>query len=288
MHGQLNLRKMKLESKTIWLTGNEFDPGQVLTEIETESVYNHIQSRIYYQEGLTEIENVFRPSNYIDKGYVCTLIAHKDAISIIFLKYKGEDVVDIGIAYIDRSKIIGFEENPASNLKVVKKEESKHYRKNFGRKAFAGSSVLISAVSDQFVSVNTHQVNGFKYELYYQNKFGEKGRLIFYSSDEYKNDVTLFLNTYYKKELSEEAKKPIEQEKSNCFIATACYRDMFSEEVIFFRWYRDNKLNKKVIGRLFIKTYYKISPLFYNLLFNNPNLSKKVKFVLDKVYLKLK
>lgn len=279
---------MKLENKTIWLTGNEFVPGQVLNELETENVYNHIQSKIYYQDGLTEIENVFRPSNYIDKGYVCTLIAHKDAISLIFLKYKGVDPVDIGIAYIDRSKIIGFEENPASDLIVVKKEEGKHSMKNIGRKAFAATSVLISAVSDQFVSVNTHQVNGIKYKLYYQNKFGKKEHLTIYSSDEYKNDVTLFLNTYFKKDLPEEAKKPIEQDKSNCFIATACYRDMFSEEVIFFRWYRDNKLNKSVIGKIFIKTYYKISPLFYDILFNNRFLSSKIKFLLDKVYLLLK
>ncbi len=279
---------MKLENKTIWLTGNEFVPGSVLNELETESVYNHIQARIYYHKGLTEIENVFRPSNYIDKGYVCTLIAHKDAISIIFLKYKGVDPVDMGIAYIDRSKIIGFEENPSSDLIVVKKEEGKYSRKNFGRKAFAGASVLISAVSDQFVSVNTHQVNGVKYKLYYQSKFGEKEHLTLYSSDEYKNDVTLFLNTYYKKDLPEEAQKPIEQEKSNCFIATACYRDMFSEEVIFFRWYRDNKLQKTFLGRFFIKVYYRISPYFYKVLFDNPKASNKIKVVLDKLFLKLK
>lgn len=279
---------MKLENKTIWLTGNEFVPGEVLNELETESVYNHIQSRVYYQDGLTEIENIFRPSNYIDKGYVCTLVAHKDAISIIFLKYKGVDPVDAGIAYIDRSKIIGFEEEIASNLTVVKREEGKHSRKNFGRKAFAGASVLISSVSDQFVSVNTHQVNGVKYKLYYQNKFGDKDSLTLYSSDDYKSDVTLFLNTYFKKDLPEEAKKPIEQEKSNCFIATACYRDIFSEEVIFFRWYRDNKLQKTILGRLFIKVYYKISPYFYKLLFDNPKASDKVKLLLDKLFLNLK
>jgi hypothetical protein len=279
---------MKLGNKTIWLTGNEFVPGPVLNEIETENVYNHIQAKIYYQEGISEIENEFRPSNYIDKGYVCTLIAHKDAISIIFIKYKGADPVDMGIAYIDRSKIIDFEENPSTDLIVVKKEEGKHSQKNFGRKAFAGASVLISAVSDQFVSVNTHQVNGVKYKLYYQSKFGEKEHLTLYSSDEYKNDVTLFLNTYYKKDLPEEAQKPIEQEKSNCFIATACYRDMFSEEVIFFRWYRDNKLQKTLLGRFFIKTYYRISPYFYKVLFNNPKASNKIKVILDKLFLKLK
>ena len=279
---------MKLNNKIIWITGNEFENGTVLKELDLQSVYNHIQATVYYKDGISEINSHFNPSDYIDKGYVCNFYATQFGLTFAFIKFTNGDPVDLSYAHLERSKILNYEENSASDLKVVKKEESKHSRKNFGRKAFAGASVLISAVADQFVSVNTHQVNGVEYKLYYQSKFGEKECLTFYASDEYKNDVTLFLNTYYKKDLPEEAKKPIEEEKSNCFIATACYRDMFSEEVIFFRRYRDNKLDKNVIGKLFIKTYYKISPSFYNLLFNNPILSKKVKFVLDKIYLRLK
>ena len=99
----------------------------------------------------------------------------------------------------------------------------------------------------------------------------------------------IFLNTYYKKDLPEQAKTPIKSEEdSKCFIATACYRDIFSEEVIFFRNYRDNNLKKSLLGKLFIYIYYKVSPCFYNILFNNPNVSKKVKRVLDRIYIKLK
>lgn len=283
-----HLKKMKLENKTIWLTGNKIIPGTVLNELETENVYNHIQSRVYYKEGISEIENVFRPSNYIDKGYVCTMVAHKDSISIIFIKYKNADPVDIGIGYIERSKILGFEEKQASDLTVVKNEENKHQAKNAGRKVFGATGVIGGVIGDQFVSVNTEKVNGLEYLLYYQGSSGQKEHLTMYSSNEYKNDTTLFLNTYYKKDLPQEAQKPIEKKESSCFIATACYKDIFSEEVIFFRKYRDNTLKKAILGKIFIKIYYKVSPYFYSVLFRNPKISNKIKTVLDKLYLSLK
>uniref|UniRef100_UPI00404B892F CFI-box-CTERM domain-containing protein n=1 Tax=Gelidibacter sp. TaxID=2018083 RepID=UPI00404B892F len=279
---------MKLNNKIIWISGNEFENGTVLKELDLQSVSNHIQATVYYKGGISEINNHFRPSDYIDKGYVCNFYSTQFGLTIAFIKFTNGEPVDLSYAHLERSKILNYEESPASDLKVVKKEEGKHSRKNFGRKAFAGASVLISAVADQFVSVNTHQVNGVEYKLYYQSKFGEKEYLTFYASDEHKNNVTLFLNTYYKKDLPEEAKKPIEQDKSNCFIATACYRDMFSPEVIFFRWYRDNKLQKTFLGRLFIKVYYSISPYFYKVLFDNPKASNKIKTILDKLFLKLK
>lgn len=279
---------MKLKNKIIWITGTEFETGIVLKQLDLQSIYNHIQATVYYKEGISEIDNHFNPSDYIDKGYVCNFYATKHGLTIAFIKFTNGDPVDLSYVHLERSKILNYEENTASDLKVVKKEENKHAQKNFGRKAFAGASVLISAVADQFVGVNTHKINGAEYKLYYQNKYGEKDYLTFYASEEQRNNVTLFLNTYYKKDLPIEATQPIEPEKSQCFIATACYRDIFSEEVIFFRWYRDNKLNKTIVGKLFIRTYYKISPVFYNLLFKNPFLSRKIKFILDKIYWQLK
>lgn len=54
------------------------------------------------------------------------------------------------------------------------------------------------------------------------------------------------------------AQKP--QNKSGCFIATACYDDYNAPEVWLLRQYRDERLNKSLTGRLFIKLYYAVSP----------------------------
>lgn len=280
---------MKLNNKTIWLTGNEFDNGIVLKSLDFKEDNNHVQSKIYYKEGINEINTHFNPSDYIDKGYNCTFFSNLNGFTIAFLKIVNGNPVDLAYGHIKRSEIVSFEEKYVADLKVEKNEEGKHMMKNIARKGFGAASVIISSVTDSIVNVNTHFVEGVEYKLFYKSKYNQIENLTFYTSNEFKNEVSLFLNTYYKKDLPEQAKTPIKSEEdSKCFIATACYRDIFSEEVIFFRDYRDNILKKSFLGKLFISAYYKVSPYFYNLLFNNPNISKIVKRILDKIYIKLK
>lgn len=45
-----------------------------------------------------------------------------------------------------------------------------------------------------------------------------------------------------------------------CYIATLCYGDINAIEVEEFRQYRDNKLSKHLLGKIFIKFYYITSP----------------------------
>lgn len=45
-----------------------------------------------------------------------------------------------------------------------------------------------------------------------------------------------------------------------CFVATAAYGDHDAPEVIFLRAFRDESLNRSVIGRAFVRAYYAISP----------------------------
>ena len=52
-----------------------------------------------------------------------------------------------------------------------------------------------------------------------------------------------------------------EIKSKNCFIATATFEDVNVPEVIFFRKWRDETLMESIFGRLFISTYYMISPL---------------------------
>ena len=58
---------------------------------------------------------------------------------------------------------------------------------------------------------------------------------------------------------------------SGCFIATACYGDYNSKEVLILREFRDEILSKSRIGKNFIMLYYKYSPKYANLLENTIN-----------------
>jgi hypothetical protein len=49
-------------------------------------------------------------------------------------------------------------------------------------------------------------------------------------------------------------------DQSGCYIATACYGDFNSPEVLFFRQYRDNVLIKNSLGKFLVRLYYIFSP----------------------------
>lgn len=52
--------------------------------------------------------------------------------------------------------------------------------------------------------------------------------------------------------------------KEGCFVATACYGNYNSPEVLVLRSFRDNTLMQTSAGRLFVKVYYFISPTLAN------------------------
>ena len=73
-----------------------------------------------------------------------------------------------------------------------------------------------------------------------------------------------------------------------CYIATMVYGSSASEEVLILRRFRDEKLKKTIIGRLFIVTYYGFSPLFVKIFKNSSVVNQFTKRQLDKFVCKLK
>lgn len=65
--------------------------------------------------------------------------------------------------------------------------------------------------------------------------------------------------------------------KEGCFVATACYGDYNSAEVLLLRKYRDDTLAKTVVGRIFIRCYYKVSPPLANLIGRSEYLKRFVR-----------
>jgi len=57
-----------------------------------------------------------------------------------------------------------------------------------------------------------------------------------------------------------DASESPEAKKEGCFIATATYGDYSHPQVIIFRSFRDIFLSRSTFGRIFVETYYKISP----------------------------
>lgn len=274
---------MKLNNENIWLTEKNDEIGKSLYEIPILDIYDHKQSTIYYKYGISEIENKFGEKGYIGQGYVTTLVAHENAISIFFLKYLKDKITELSVAHIDRKQIVRFEEKKTSNLIVVKREDTKHKAKYMLKNSTGLLGSLTGLATENKVSANTEEVDGVLYSLFYKDTNGKEQEIIMYSSNEFADKSNLFFNTYYKNELSEEAKKTVDN-SSNCFIATACYKDLYAPEVIEFRNYRDNVLNKNYIGSVAVKLYYKISPFLYERLYNSPRITVFIKRILTIIY----
>jgi len=68
--------------------------------------------------------------------------------------------------------------------------------------------------------------------------------------------------------------------KEGCFIATACYGDYNHPDVLILRNFRDDILLTNLLGKLFIKHYYNISPSIANKLKKRQLLSTLIKHVL--------
>jgi len=79
-----------------------------------------------------------------------------------------------------------------------------------------------------------------------------------------------------------------ELQSKSCFIATATFEDVNAPEVIFFRKWRDETLMESIFGRLFVSTYYMISPLMAFIISRSTNLRQISKLILIKIIEALK
>ncbi len=73
--------------------------------------------------------------------------------------------------------------------------------------------------------------------------------------------------------------------RKGCFVATATYGDEDYIEVQFLRAYRDQYLQKSILGKYFILSYYKLSPYFAFIVQKIPILQKLSRYLLDKIVL---
>lgn len=70
---------------------------------------------------------------------------------------------------------------------------------------------------------------------------------------------------------------------SGCYIATMVYGDYDAPEVMVLRKFRDEKLDKTIAGRAFIRFYYHYSPWFVERLKNKQLINMAIRNILDKI-----
>lgn len=73
------------------------------------------------------------------------------------------------------------------------------------------------------------------------------------------------------------------QKSEGCYIATMVYGDYDHPKVMILRRYRDERLAKSFLGRLFIKVYYFVSPKLVSVLKNCKRINSIIQKLLDRI-----
>lgn len=129
-----------------------------------------------------------------------------------------------------------------------------------------------------------------KYAWGYDTRYGNTQYKRIYPSDYQKNYLSKTRTEYEDKlaDLDPEFKEDLEKRrKRGCYIATSVYGSYDCPEVWTLRRFRDNILAKTFYGRLFIKTYYAISPTLVKYFGNQKWFNNLFKPRLDKLVIKL-
>ncbi|WP_428070559.1 phospholipase D-like domain-containing protein [Chryseobacterium gambrini] len=103
------------------------------------------------------------------------------------------------------------------------------------------------------------------------------------------------INKYKNAEKEKEQKKRIlyqqeqkrKKEEQQCYIATMVYQDINHPNIIVLRNFRDSNLKKNILGRLFIKYYYKYSPKFVDTFRDNKKVNSLFKYIIEEIILRL-
>jgi hypothetical protein len=278
------MSKKKLNNVNVWLTGEPFELGDHLFEIEP-----FIPPAIYYQKGIPEFDAFFSHENYIAKGYVCHLLSYENGISIFLAKHYHGETVDFGVAHIERKYIITADYEMVDDLLFPKGQKAKREAlRNWSR--LGG---IIGVIGNEIIEaidfkVQTKNAKGVRFNCMYQNNMGEEKKFSLYTTVQYADYIGSFLILHYKPVLDEIAKKTIEESDGNCFIATACYKSKYSDEVLLFKRFRNEYLMNYFIGRMFVKVYYFTSPLMLSVFGHNELILKFIKKILDRIYDNLK
>ena len=103
-------------------------------------------------------------------------------------------------------------------------------------------------------------------------------------------DMDTDIRSRFNKNLSaiKNMNREVQLKKEGCYIATMAYGDYDHPQVVILREFRDNVLMKTIIGRLFVRKYYKYSPLLVNKLKHSRKINKFVRLCLDVFIKRLK
>lgn len=258
------------------------------TGIYTEAIYS--KSCISYLHGIDTFDKLLGGRKFAETKYQFIILNYEDFISFA-LVLEGEYIATFDLAKKEVDDIT-FVKNQQVEFDTLGIKEGKLSRLT---KVMPGVGVVAAAIDGLAGSLKQDKLyvksvtfpDGVIYTIQL-NDF-QKSRIVFSTIEGvFLENVNDFLSKSFDFPFTAKF-EPKKEENTSCYIATLCYGDINALQVVAFRRHRDNVLMKNVLGKIFVKYYYIISPKLVIYLKHKRKLNNFIKKqILDKIYLKIK
>ena len=256
--------------------------GRLIEMTEIDESYGRKNSYIQYISGINSFDEFMEGLKFSNTNLQHHILVFEQGIG--FMLAGKENNLFFNILKTDIESIIVYHEQ---QIEIADVNQLLNIMKTGAVGQSGMASVLITkaaghigdAILKKFKPVKSKIIKGSVYELRTKLINDEKYTIKFSCRDENKYDVNQLLDKHLGFGLTKN------DPKTNCYIATVCYENPFSLEVLAFKKFRDEKLSNLALGRFLIKTYYKYSPKISRILYDKSINYKLIKLIiLNPIY----
>ncbi len=256
--------------------------GRLIEMTEIDESYGRKNSYIQYISGINSFDEFMEGLKFSNTNLQHHILVFEQGIG--FMLAGKENNLFFNILKTDIESIIVYHEQ---QIEIADVNQLLNIMKTGAVGQSGMASVLITkaaghigdAILKKFKPVKSKIIKGSVYELRTKLINDEKYTIKFSCRDENKYDVNQLLDKHLGFGLTKN------DPKTNCYIATVCYENPFSLEVLAFKKFRDEKLSNLALGRFLIKTYYKYSPKISRILYDKSITNKLIKLIiLNPIY----
>lgn len=262
--------------------------GHFLKATEFENSYGKSFPTIYYDNGIAQFDKILNNSHEYEYGYTFNIVRYINGV-IFFLNHPQEGNIKFGLW---PHRIIKYETTENQIVNVLKENKITNMVSSgaWGEGALGViSSIAVGKLIEKIQGIQSTQIEGVRYKIYYLDKNDKENCINFHSSKKSAINTSLFILTCIPGNDESTTLASANTNNKNCYVATSCYGNINSYEVNLFRFYRDNYLLKSFSGRIFTKIYYLISPYLVIILKNHNIINGFIKtHILERILIKIR
>ena len=257
------------------------DYGQLIKECNITLQGGVETSTLNYVSGISKFDTYLNGKSFAETDYKHTMAFFEHAF--VYYLYNSKEQISAAFQRNEFVEVVKRDNVKIEILNVNKFIKTlKHGNLGsglIGGAIFKVAGLITDNVHEKIFSKSSKEVDGSIFEFIFKNKNNEQYSIKLSCEKSNINTASLFM--LYNDQLI----PPSASSGSACYIATVCYGDSMSLEVIKFREFRDKILQFNYLGKKFIKFYYNNAETLSKKLANKEKTNKAVKIlILNPLY----